>query len=199
MNTILFPNYLKNKISFCVNGQDNYIEIKNLNITDRGNINITIKGNQNKIIIKENCIINNILNIVIAPVVINGGGDCCSIEIGSDNFFNGVVSMICGEKNTSILIGNNGLYSSFSIRTSDNHPIYDIYSNRRLNMPGDIIIGDHCWVCDDVLILNNSFISSDCVIAARSLVTSLRTNKNSLIAGIPAKVKREGVYWKKDL
>ncbi|OWK90322.1 hypothetical protein B5Z71_02635 [Campylobacter jejuni] len=107
--------------------------------------------------------------------------------------------MICGERNTNILIGDSGLYSSFSIRTSDNHPIYDIYSNARLNMPGDVVIGDKCWICDDVLILNNTFISSDCIIAARSLVTSLRTSKNSLIAGIPAKVKREGVYWKKDL
>lgn len=128
-----------------------------------------------------------------------GGGDYCSIKIGCNNFFNGVVDMICGEKNTNIQIGNNGLYASFSIRTSDNHPIYDIYSNKRLNIPGDIVIGDDCWICDDVLILNNSFISSGCIVATRSLVTSLKTNKNSLIAGIPAKVKREGVYWKKDL
>jgi acetyltransferase-like isoleucine patch superfamily enzyme len=60
---------------------------------------------------------------------------------------------------------------------------------------GPVVIGDHVWISHGVSILKDTSIPNGCVIGAKSLVTGIFTTENSLIAGVPAKVRRNDVEW----
>lgn len=165
------------KIIININGNDNLIDIQKIVlVNDVFTINLN-NANKNAIICKENVYINRGLNINIFPAGPGAKPDNCQIIIEKQVFFNGhnIVFMI-GEENTNINIGENCLFASnISLNTSDNHGIYDLNTKKRLNQAGDINIGTHCWICNDVKFLNNTNISHDCVIATNALVTSINT------------------------
>lgn len=54
------------------------------------------------------------------------------------------------------------------LRTTDAHGIYDLKAGVLLNPPQAIIIKDHVWVGQGVLISKGTIIESDSVIGARS-------------------------------
>jgi acetyltransferase-like isoleucine patch superfamily enzyme len=58
-----------------------------------------------------------------------------------------------------------------------------------------VSIGDHVWVSHGVSVLRGSVIPSGCIIGAKSLVANVFDTENALIAGVPAKVIRNGVEW----
>ena len=188
------------KIKCQIFGNNNRVFIKE-NVRINGSLNITIKGNDNDIEIGSNTVVNRSVNISIFTGCIGARGDNCKVIIGKNVFFNGHCFLLLGEKNTQITINDECLFASnITLATSDNHPIYDLHTKERLNIAGDIKIGKHCWICNDVKILNNSFINDESVIAANALVTSLSNPPpHCLIAGIPARVIKENIYWKKDL
>jgi acetyltransferase-like isoleucine patch superfamily enzyme len=67
--------------------------------------------------------------------------------------------------------------------------VLPIPAKRELDNLGPIIIGARSWICDGVVILPNSRIHHDSIIAANSVV-KLVTNRPALIAGAPAKIIR---------
>lgn len=58
-----------------------------------------------------------------------------------------------------------------------------------------VLIGDQVWISHGVSILKGAVIPSGCIVGARSLVTQVFFTKNTLIAGVPAKIIRNGVEW----
>jgi acetyltransferase-like isoleucine patch superfamily enzyme len=58
-----------------------------------------------------------------------------------------------------------------------------------------IKIDDNVWVSHGVSILKGTHIPSGCIIGARSVVNSKFQTNNSLIAGIPARIRRNCVKW----
>jgi acetyltransferase-like isoleucine patch superfamily enzyme len=76
------------------------------------------------------------------------------------------------------------------IRDSDNHSILD----KPHEESSTIEIGNHVWIGTNSIILKGVVIGDGSAVAAGSLV-----NKNvppgTLVAGIPAKVVREGGSW----
>lgn len=58
-----------------------------------------------------------------------------------------------------------------------------------------VSIGDHVWISHGVSVLRGSVIPSGCIIGARSLVANVFDTEKALIAGVPAKVIRNGVEW----
>lgn len=99
------------------------------------------------------------------------------------------------EPRTRLSFGNNCLLANVRVRTSDSHQIFDETSGQRLNPPGDVIVRDHVWIAEDVLLLKNTDIGTNCVIGAKSLVNGLIPH-GSLAAGVPAKVIRQGITWR---
>lgn len=79
------------------------------------------------------------------------------------------------------------------LRTSDNHLFYDIETKKRINTPASIFIGDKCWICQSVYINKNTIIGSGTIIGARSVVGKKIFPSNTLVAGQPGKVLREGI------
>ncbi len=196
-NKIIIPDTLKNKVKLDIEGFGNNIVIhEGIKITPRGGVYIVIKGNNNHIEIYEECTINHNLHLNIFPAAIGAIADHCSIIIGAKSYINGVTILNCGEENTMINIGSDCLFANnIRMQTSDNHSIIDINTLKRTNIAGDIKIGDYCWICDDVKILNNVDIGSNCVIATMALVTNLKTHNNCILGGIPARIIRENITW----
>ena len=117
----------------------------------------------------------------------------CVLKIGTETIINGPLE-ISQHEPTTIEIGNNCGFAQSKIWSSDMHSVIDIESGRRINPARDIFIGDHVWVAYDVLVLKGSSIGSGSMVGARSLVNG-KFPDNSLIAGSPAQVVRQGITW----
>ena len=95
----------------------------------------------------------------------------------------------------SITVGEHCLLENVKLRTSDNHHIIDRESGEMINPAADIMIGDHVWIAEDVLVLKGSNIGSGSVVGAKSLVNNTLP-ENCLVAGTPAKVLRRDIDWR---
>lgn len=119
----------------------------------------------------------------------------CSLYFGKDNYMTNKVKFIIQEY-SNIFIGNNNTFSTnIKFRTSDAHPIYEIPNKKRINPSGNIILGDHIWICADVNIYKNTEIGSGSIIGSDSLVSNKKIISNSLYVGSPAKELRTNVCY----
>ncbi len=145
---------------------------------------------------------NGYISIVKGKIIFGGScnlGEGFGIEVNGgtltfgDNFYaNRNLQIEC---RNSITFGNDDLLGwNVSFRDTDGHFI--IENGRKKSFIGQIEIGDHVWMASDVIILKNSHIKDDCVIACRSTVCGLKTEKtNCLIAGTPAEIIKENIEW----
>jgi len=212
-------NKIKSVESNSISGIGNEIILKtnnqNIAIDKYSGININIKGNNNKIILHEGLVAQNVnINIL---------NDNCSIEIcSSPNFFN--VNIVCvngnGQKlhigenvsfppfshvqmtlddTNEIYIGNDCMFSNtIDLWATDGYSIIDLYSKEVLNEQKHALsIGNHCWIGQYAKITKNASIPDDCIVGISSTVTRTFHNAHCIIAGNPAKVIREGVSWDK--
>ena len=97
---------------------------------------------------------------------------------------------------TKIIIGNDTLFSSnIKFRTGDSHCVLDASSRRRTNLSKDIILGNHVWVGNSVIVLKGSIIGDNSIIAIGSVLTGKTYPANCIIGGNPAKVIKNNVDW----
>jgi len=177
------------KVKIRISGNDNNI-IVGKSVRLKG-VFFEIKGNNNKIIISDDVIFYEKGYFLIE------GNNCC-IRIGKESTF-GSVDLFAGESNTKIEIGERCMFSrSISVTTSDFHSIIDISSGKRINKASDIKIGNHVWVGYSAYIYQGVSISDDSVIAAKAFVNKSFDSGNVIIAGIPAKVVKEGITWSRE-
>ena len=98
-----------------------------------------------------------------------------------------------------IVIGNNTYIAMDTIiRASDGHSLLDAQTGEPINPPNDIIIGNHCWIMARAIILKGAKIPDNSAVAAASVVNKRFEKENSLLAGIPARVIREGIIWTRE-
>lgn len=172
-----------NKSKIINHGKNNKI------IFNRGcrvyNSRIQFFGNNNSVIIDNDCVLKNV------DVWIDGGA---VIEVGHNTHFTGAIHIACVE-GKKVHIGSRCLFSDqITLRTGDSHSILD-KDGHRTNHAGDIWIGDHVWVGQQVVILKGVEIEHDSVIGTRALVTVNKFKPNVLIVGMPAKVVKENIFW----
>jgi len=150
-----------------------------------------------------------------AEVVFNAKG--CKLEIDSNVYFNNLKLYFLSDNthvkigegtrcnssfwanlsgpNTSIIVGARCLIASVRVRTSDSHHIIDLTTGKMINRPSDILIGDHVWIGEDVLLLKGTKIGEGSVIGAKSLVNS-EIPQSTLCVGTPAKVVKSNIGWR---
>lgn len=75
----------------------------------------------------------------------------------------------------------------------------DWHSIKGQNHQGDILIGNHVWVANNASVLKGSVINDNCIISGFTKVINKTYSKNSLIAGIPAKVVKEDINWNREI
>lgn len=166
--------------------------------------NIRFLGKNAKLIIDGNCRLDNSnfklrdnATIIIRQNVIYTGSILaeanCHVELGESLQANGYLNISCAER-AKIILGRNCLISAATVRSSDMHPIYDIDTGDRINLGGDVIIGDHVWLAQDCMILKGVTVGSGSVVAAMTVVTR-DVPSNSIVAGNPGKVIRNNIRW----
>ena len=167
-----------------VQGTDNVIEIgEGCRIR---NLTIHIYGNHNRVLIDHDCV------AVDLDIWLEDDGN--TVTVGEHTWFDGKCHLACTEGKT-IQIGERCLFSSEIVfRTGDSHSILD-FEGKRINPARDIAVGDHVWICNQVIVLKGTEIGSDCVVGAGSLLAGKEYEDGSLIAGNPAKVIRRQISW----
>lgn len=83
------------------------------------------------------------------------------------------------------------------IRTGDKHPIYDLETGKLINEPQDVVLEEYVWIGRDVMILKGAHIKRGSIVGARSLVTRIDHEENSVLAGVPGKVVKRGIRWER--
>lgn len=150
-----------------------------------------IIGSNNSIIIGEECHIGKKCSIWIE-------GNNITISIGNKTTFTAMVHINAQEENSYIRIGEDCMFSNHIIvRTSDAHPIYDLKTNKRINKPESISIGNHVWVAPDSKIMKGVKINDGSIIGSNTMVTK-SIPKNVLAVGMPAKVIKENIKWTRE-
>ena len=173
-------------INFDIIGENNTIIIEEgVTLND---VTFMIRGNNNKAVIEKNVWYHMGGNI-------NQWGHNTYLKIGSDTTIE-QANFGVYEDNSKIVIGSNCMLSrGIYIRTGDNHLIFDVTTNKRINFAKDIIIGNHVWISEDCNILKGVNISEDSIIGYGSIVTKKFTETNVIIAGNPAKIVKKNVNF----
>lgn len=198
-NRIFSKEKLNNQINLNIEGEGNIIKI-NL-FKGNGTLCITLKNtNFSNFYFGVNNQINNNLyiNYYSACGIENNH---TNITIGSHNTFNGNVSIVSPMKHgNNITIGDGNLFANnIIIKGNSDHKIYDIKNNKQINEEKGIVIQNHIWFCDDVLILNKTEIPSNNIIATRTILNKKYTEQYSLYAGQPATIKKNNINWSEQL
>lgn len=118
-----------------------------------------------------------------------------TVYIGKDCFFNKPVHIIASEQQ-NVIIGDECLFSlGIYIRTADPHLIYDSLSKERINLSASVFVGDHVWIGQNALLLKGTKIGSGTIIGAATCVANKKIVSNVSVAGSPARVIRENVFF----
>ncbi len=133
-------------------------------------------------------------------VIITAGGvlkaiNNSRIEIG-DNFYANPRLTLLAKKHISI--GNDVMMGwNCLINDGDGHSIYDKQTNKQINDNEDVVISDNVWIGAEVTLLKGTFILKNSIVGYGSLVTRKYDKENVVIAGRPAGIIKENVYWKR--
>jgi acetyltransferase-like isoleucine patch superfamily enzyme len=148
-----------------------------------------------KIVIKgSNCVVEIGEGVSCKHVELYLIADNSIVRIGKRTRVNNSLWASLAEPNTMLEFGDDCLIASVIARTSDSHQIIDIATGERLNPPGDIIVGAHVWLAQEVMLLKRTRIGANSIIGARSMVNR-ELPSNAVCAGVPARVLRTGVTW----
>lgn len=139
-------------------------------------------------------------HIIIKGKVRIGGGTELLLTSGSDlilgnNFYLSLNSAIyCHNK---IEFGNDCTVGwNVIVMDSDWHITYNTSTNEKYPTTLPIKIGNHCWICNDVQIQKGTELPNNIIVAAKSLCNKkYYIPEYSLIAGIPAKLKKEQIGY----
>jgi acetyltransferase-like isoleucine patch superfamily enzyme len=171
------------RVTISFKGNNNSVEISDGCQLPRLEVGIT--GDNNRVVIGRKSRINARLFCK---------GDSNKIIIGR---LNGIVEgTLHAEYGTTISTGPDCMFSrGLIVRTGDSHSVIDIASQRRLNSPRSIAIGERVWCGYDVSIMKGVTIGPDTIVAACAVVTKSFPDGRSILAGIPAKLVQTGVFW----
>lgn len=118
-------------------------------------------------------------------------------EIGQATTFEENVRLLLHEPGR-IMIGKDCMFANhIDMTISDMHSIVSEFGVR-VNPASDIMLEDHVWIGVRAMVLKGSRIGHGAIIGACSVVTGTITKKCAA-AGVPARVVREGVTWRREL
>ena len=125
--------------------------------------------------------------------IISEKGSC--LEIGKR--FSNTAKLIISNRG-HITIGSGCLVSwNTWICDTDFHKVVDVETGKVSNPNGEVVIGNNVWMAANSQVMKGAQIPDWCIVATGSLVRSAFTESNCLLAGSPAKVKRQKVTWMK--
>lgn len=123
-------------------------------------------------------------------------GDNVKLTIGQDTYIGEVDIDLC-ETNAELRIGNGCMFSTgIFIMCSDSHQIIDAGTNEVFNrVTKPVIIGDNCWIGRNVMMTKNVHLPDWTIVGTGAVVSKKFTEQNTVLAGNPARVVKQNVYW----
>lgn len=79
------------------------------------------------------------------------------------------------------------------IMDTDFHPVKNVLTGALSEVSRPVVIGDRCWLGARSVVLKGGKIAAGCIVGAGSVVTGAFREENSLIAGSPARVRKQNV------
>lgn len=187
-------------------GKNNYI---NINSSIKSKFYVSIYGNNNTIKIDKNCCLENTTitvlgdnNVICIGPNVRFIGPCSilmegnsELKMGNNTRLRGVKFVI---KEGAIKLGEDCMTSyDIIIRNHDSHKVFRSEDlSTQINKPGIISIGNHVWLCQKSTILKNVTIGDNSIVAYGAIVTK-GCGPNSIIAGNPATIVKQGITWNK--
>ena len=103
----------------------------------------------------------------------------------------------CNLDNLTFQVGDECMFGqNTEFMLGDWHTIYDINTNKKLNIPKTgIKIGNHVWIARNTTVLKDVQIGDNTVIGFGSIVSKKFTEENCILAGIPAKIIKQNINW----
>lgn len=167
---------------------------------------ITITGTNNTIEIEEGCLLNNTKIDIsgnnnhlmirktarfMGPCRISMNGDA-TLLIGENVGIRGVDFTVIDGK---VEVGELCMFSyNIVVRNTDSHKVIDLESGKKTNPSRDVKLGRHVWICHNSSILKGCEIGDDSIVAFGAVATK-GCPSNSIIAGNPAKIVKQGITW----
>ncbi|POA17717.1 hypothetical protein C1886_20490 [Pseudomonas sp. FW300-N1A1] len=181
-NVINVPKEAKGSISILIEGNNNTVNITNLRNVNK--LDITITGNDGVFELDPR-------RIGELRVLIKNGA---RVLIGKDTSIEG--AYILADNAREVSIGRDCMLSyNVQVRTTDAHGIYSVDTGERLNLPGDVLIGDHVWIGQAALISKGTKIGRNSIVGASSFLQNNEYPHSCIVAGTPGKLIRTGVVW----
>lgn len=123
-------------------------------------------------------------------------GQDCTVNIENQVSCTNSCLVTTAEGITVTIAEDSMLASEIQIRADDGHPIFDVNTGKRVNMPKSVSIGPHAWIGGRVTILSGAQVGEGSVIGFASVVKGKIPN-NVVAAGVPAKVIRKDIAWER--
>ena len=153
------------------------------------NIRIEINGSHNTLIIHEHPIFTE-----GGRIIIDDNNNL--LEIGKNAAFVNVLFTV-RDNGGKIVVGKDCLFSAqVIIRNSDGHSMLNA-EGKRINPGRDVVIGDRVWIGYGGNILKGSSIGNDSIVGTHAVVAGLKCPEGSVVAGNPARIVKQGIYWDK--
>ncbi|WP_419253263.1 acyltransferase [Caulobacter sp. ErkDOM-YI] len=172
--------------SLTIRGRGNTVEIDK---SCRLGTNITVVGDNSRIRLGPGCAINGFISL-LSPTG-------CALLVGAGTTM--VQVSIQLHEPGQIIFGEDCMVSSQAyVSLSDIHPIYDRATGQRANAAADVIIGDHVWLGLRSMIMKGAKIGDGAVVAAGAILSGSAPD-HAIMAGVPARVVRENIIWRREL
>ncbi|MCL6547010.1 MAG: hypothetical protein K6T61_17490 [Bryobacteraceae bacterium] len=170
--------------SITIDGDDNVVEI---GAGTKLGVNATFRGDRNVISIGDACHLHGFVNVLCSDAYLKIGRRTTMVQ--------GSIQL---HEPGSIVFGEDCMISSqVYVSLSDIHPIYDRASGQRLNPAASVTVGDHVWMGLRCLVMKGTEIGDGSVIAAGAIVSG-EVPPNTIVAGVPARVVRQDIEWRRD-
>ncbi len=115
-----------------------------------------------------------------------------TMHVGKGFNSNPNVSIWCVD---AVTIGDDTLMGAdITIRDNDGHEVFANGEKQEMSRP--VVIGDHVWLCDKVVVLKGGAVAEGSIAAFQSVITKAFREPHVLIAGIPGRIVKQNVDWK---
>lgn len=191
----------------------NEVEISNSARAAMKKTTIKVRGSANRLVIADHAFISNCEirlygdqnTIEIGPRVRFKSGKIYLLEtsgqhirLGADTTVEGAYLLV--DEAASIDLGKDCMLSTnIIIRTGDKHSILNSETQQRINPAKDVVLADRVWVGRDVHILKGTHLQKETVVGACSVVSGSFNEENCIVAGVPAKIVKQGILWDRSL
>ncbi len=189
-NVFRHQNVFLKRMRLSFYGVDNEVVLGGKKPSAMSNLHIAIHGSNNKVIVEG--------GVGAKDLTIYCGDKGCLVHVKEDTMISGKTELAVME-GSKIVVGHDCLFSAnITLRAGDSHSVIDAKTGLRINPSKDIIVGEHVWIGNTVIITKGTILGENSIVATGSVVTGKSFPKCSALGGNPAKCIKEGVNWKSE-